>query len=218
MRDEHQKSTEHQAKHLDEMERLKKKLAAYENTSTSSSIKHHNSTSSLNHSIANSKQHNKENHDTNNTSSSSLVRNLIDTIESTSNILLTSITNECHDSTTLPPTQTGLTNTLLNNKSSKYVANTDTDDAKMMSSRVRSNSSTNESSSSSSPSSLSTNHSKNPSCVEYLILNPSKSQSSTTQTSQMTDANGYNYSIYSTLPYNSKNASLANKDDSKRLG
>lgn len=183
MKEESFRSNECQNRLCEEIERLKAKLT----TKTSS-------TSSL--SLQKSVHNNKENQENSNTS---LVRNLIDTIESTttttvSTVVLASITNESNHPLKSSSSVKSLTN------SSKYAStnfshSTDADDAKMSSStRVRSNS---------------TNNDNLNNRVEYLILNPGKVlPTSTTSQSQMVDANGYNYSIYSTLPSsNSSNSS-----------
>jgi hypothetical protein len=237
MKEENVKTIENQNKLNDEIEKLKKKLLFYENNITP--IKANTSTSSLNnlstHQSSNltSNKENQQNNSNTSYSSSSLVRNLIENIESTStssnnttSIVLTSITNDSstHNKPStapppppLPPKNVSLkyASTINNSHSSQ---STDTDDAKIISSRVRSNSTNNEASLSS-PSSGKGNSSRT--FVEYLVLNPSKNvstqnqakqqhhSSSATVTTQITDSNGYNYSIYSTLPFS------ANKNETK---
>jgi hypothetical protein len=243
MKEENIKTMENQSKLHDEIEKLKKKLSSYEKNLTPSRVIN-TSTSSLNNISLHQNNSNKENQQTPfisttslvlnnshlNNSSSSLVRNLIENIESTStslsntstNVVLTSITNDSctHNkpSTTtapppppppLPPKNISLKYaSTINN--SHFNQSTDTDDAKIISSRVRSNSINNESLS------LSSNLNNQNKNMQISYGVKQLQSSSATVTTQMTDSNGYSYSIYSTLPFTATKNTNEPKDEQQQ--
>ena len=132
-------------------------------------------------------------------SSTSLVRNLIDTIESNTVLSPLQLNSENTTNTTANlKSSTKYSSSIISNGTTNNPNHsTDTDDAKILSSRVRSNSSNQETSF----------HLNNKSNSEYLILNPGKHLPTSNSSSQILNTNNFNIynSVYSSNYGNSTN-------------
>ena len=140
MKEEYNKLKERELQLVDECDKYKKRLLAYENSSSSSKIYLTRQTSTNNN-------NNKENDEPVTTNNSSLVRNIIENLEQNSSTI-PPLSNRLN--TTNSTSTSSLLTTSSNKVDSRQFINTnnnhstDTDDAKIYSSRARSNSTSSE--------------------------------------------------------------------------